>query len=711
MASPHIGRAKNPKPDSLAIAALNLACSGLPVFPCKLDKTPYTTRGFKDATSDANQVSDFWERWPGASIGLPTGATSGRIVIDIDPRHGGDKSIEELQTRYGPLPLTLESKTGGGGRHLFFQCRGLDIRNSAGVLGDGLDVRGNGGYVVLPPSPHESGNPYEWLNGSNQPVLDMPEWLEKLLLKPQRRKPSVNGNGEKIPEGGRNQYLTSLAGTLRRKGATQETIEAALLAENARCDPPLPEKEVGIIAKSVAGYKPAMPTEVPGRIAVTETSNAERLGAKFRDDLRYCSDRGVWCVWNGHCWGVDDVGGVMRRMHEVARDIYFEAASEPDEHLRKALAGWAKQSESRRTQENSAAIARFFEGIEIRKFSSVFDTHPLLLNVENGTVDLRTGELHPHTREDFLTKMVPIAYDPHADCPEFFRFLNKTLPAAGLVGYLSRFAGYCLTGLTSEQTWFLFYGLTESGKSTLINVLHGLLGPYALALPENYFLVTKNTSDFATANLAGVRLATCVETNEGKRLDVAKIKSLTGEDMISARVLYQNFFQLRPQAKLVLATNHRPRVPDTDESIWRRLKVVPFNITVPKSEQIPDLAKKLLKDEAAGILRWAVLGCQAWLTNGLGEPDAVRSAVSEYRTDEDVIKNFLDECCVVDAESDSVRTLRKEVFEKYREWCKTNALHPMSGKKFATELKRLGIRGDAGDRYWLGVCIGQDALR
>jgi len=270
-----------------------------------------------------------------------------------------------------------------------------------------------------------------------------------------------------------------------------------------------------------------------GRIPVTEKSNAERLIRKYGDEIRYCLDREVWCVWDGSVWVVDDVCGVMRRMYRIGEGLYFEAAG-AEKHLKEPLWKWAKQSESRRTQENSVANARWLPGIDVRKFSDVFDHHPLLLNVKNGTIDLQTGELLPHKREDYLTKMVPIEYDEKAECPKFSRFLSETLQEAELVGYLSRFAGYCLTGLTSEQSWFMFYGVTASGKSTLINVLRGLLGPYALALPENYFLVTKNTSDFATANLAGVRLATCAETNEGKRLDVGKIKMLTGEDVIAA---------------------------------------------------------------------------------------------------------------------------------------------------------------------------------
>lgn len=438
-----------------------------------------------------------------------------------------------------------------------------------------------------------------------------------------------------------------------------------------------------------------------GRIPVTETSNAERLVKKYRDEIRFCSDRKVWCAWDGSIWAVDDIGSIMRRIYEVSNGIYFEAAG-AEKYLREPLWKWAKQSESRRTQENSIANARWIDGIEIRKFSNVFDTHPLLLNVKNGTIDLRTGELHPHRREDFLTKMVPIQYDEKAACQKFSRFLNDTLPGDGLVGYLSRFAGYCLTGHTSEQSWFMFYGVTASGKSTLINVLRGLLGPYALALPENYFLITKNTSDYATANLDGVRLATCVETNEGRRLDVAKLKSLTGEDKISAALKYENLFEFQPQAKLVLATNHRPHVPATDDSIWRRVKVVPFNITVPEEKRIAGLANQLLEEEGPGILRWAVLGCQSWLVNRLDEPEVVKSAVNEYRTDEDFVKNFLDERCL---REDSARVARKELFAAYTQWSKENALRQMTSTKFASELKRLGIEGDDGKRFWYGVRI------
>jgi putative DNA primase/helicase len=323
--------------------------------------------------------------------------------------------------------------------------------------------------------------------------------------------------------------------------------------------------------------------------------------------------------------------------------------------------------------------------------------------VKNGTIDLRTGELLPHRCEDFLTKIVPIEYDANAGCPSFQRFLNETFPGEGLVGYLSRFAGYCLTGMTSEQSWWMFHGVTASGKSTLLNVLRGLLGPYALSLPENYFLVTKNSSDFATANLAGVRLATCSETNEGRRLDVARIKNLTGEEMISAALKYENFFNFKPECKLILATNHAPRVPDTDESVWRRVKVVPFEVTVPQEKRNANLSDQLLEKEGPGILRLAVLGCQSWLvTKRLDEPAVVRAAVNKYRCEEDVVRNFLDECFVRENDT-SAKVSRKRLWGEYLHWAEQNGLRRMTSTRLSRELHRLGFEEDAGRRFWLGI--------
>jgi len=461
---------------------------------------------------------------------------------------------------------------------------------------------------------------------------------------------------------------------------------------------------------------PTVPqSEVPGRMPITETSNADRFFSKHREDFRYCRDREVWVSWNGQFWDVKDKSAAIRRMQEIARGIYFEAAREVFEDRRRELAQWAVQSESRRTLENSVAVAQNYLGIQVPKFSDVFDTHPLLFNVKNGTVDLKTGKLRPHRREDFLTKIVPIDYDPDATCEKFTKFLTETFDEnANLIGYMQRCAGYFLTGLTTEQCWWIFYGPTASGKSTLIKILHSLLGPYAFALKEGYFLLTDSTSDFTKANLAGVRLATCVETNEGKRLDVAKIKELTGEDVVSGEFKYQNLFEFEPQSKLLLATNHEPHVPAGDDATWRRLKEMPFKKTVPEGKRTPGLAKQLFEEEGPGILYWAVLGCLAWQSNvaRLDEPDEVKEAVAQYRNREDEIKDFLHEFCVKDPDKN---VTRRELYDQYTAWRKqTNQRFVLKPVTFGREISRIGIKGDDGTpRKWLGIrlrLLGDDSV-
>ncbi len=294
-----------------------------------------------------------------------------------------------------------------------------------------------------------------------------------------------------------------------------------------------------------------------------------------------------------------------------------------------------------------------------------------------------------------------IDYDPEATCPQFDRFLMETFSGSvRLIDYVKRLVGYFLSGFTTEQKWWLFYGPTASGKSSFIKILHGLLGPYALALPENYFLISKNTTDFVTANLQGIRLATCVETNEGKRLDVARIKAVAGEDEISAALKYQNYFQFRPECKLVLATNYPPHVPAGDDALWRRLKVLPFNATVPEEKRIPGLAEKLLKEESAGILNWALAGFCNWQRDGLQEPREISAAVADYRTSEDVVGNFLAECYDRLPEA---RSPAKECFANFRSWCEENSVKPFSKTKFTRELHRLGIGLDDGRRFYLSI--------
>jgi hypothetical protein len=234
--------------------ALAYARRGLPVFPVR-GKLPLTEHGHKEATTDAAKIRGWWSHSPHANVAVPTGAPSRLMVVDVDPRHGGDESLAALQATHGSLPETLEARTGGGGRHLFFALSdGQSVRNSSGKLGPGLDVRGDGGYVVVPPSIHpDTKQSYQWANRVKP--ASVPSWLMQALSAPTPESDSTHDAS--ISEGQRNDALTRIAGAMRRKGCTQETIEAALLTENGRrCNPPLPEREVLTIVRSVSRYSP-----------------------------------------------------------------------------------------------------------------------------------------------------------------------------------------------------------------------------------------------------------------------------------------------------------------------------------------------------------------------------------------------------------------------------------------------------------------------
>ncbi len=268
----------------LLSAALAYASMGMPVFPCApCRKTPIPDRGFLDATTDEEQIRSWWRANPRANVAVPTGQTSGLIVIDIDPRNGSEIGFDVLQTEHGPLGETAESQTGGGGRHLFYRHPGGVIPCTQSELGAGIDVKGDGGYVVLPPSAHPDGGSYTWELSSDiaeVPPAECPAWLLALL----RREDDVStggfaldlADGNAIPEGLRNKALASLAGGMRRMGMGREEILAALEATNqARCKPPIPDQEVERIAESIARYEPDAIS-----VALVEDHYEQMYGAK-----------------------------------------------------------------------------------------------------------------------------------------------------------------------------------------------------------------------------------------------------------------------------------------------------------------------------------------------------------------------------------------------------------------------------------------------
>jgi putative DNA primase/helicase len=646
---------------------------------------------------------------------------SGLVVLDIDAKSNGEESLFALEAEHGQLPSTLTALTGGGGRHLLFAHPGGELRNSAGTLGPGLDIRGDGGYIVAPPSRHASGASYVWQEGRSPADLslaELPSWLLHQLTDPRVSKQGAARSGGVclaeglIVEGQRNSALASIAGRLRREGRSGEEIYLALLEVNElRVVPPLPESEVAAIAASISRYEPA-PAE-PGwrRFKWTEYGNAERLVERHGADLRHSAGLG-WLVWDGQRWQRDSDGAAVRRMKDTVRAMWHELPEIEDGNQQKSFFGFIRSSENEKRLSASLRLAESEAAIVCAP--EALDADPFLLTVANGTLDLRTGRLLPHQREDLITKASPTLFLPDARSDLFEEFLRTVTGGdEELIRFLQRAAGYSLTGDTGEEKLFFAHGPAATGKSSFLEALKGVLGDYATTTDFETLLRRKGDRGIPNdiARLAGTRLVLSIEVEDGKQLASGLVKTLTGGDTIVARYLRKEFFEFKPQFKLWLAANDRPRVHASDTGIWRRIVQMPFTEAIPEEKRDPTVKHRLRNDPEVqqAILAWAVEGCIAWQHDGLQIPERVRDYTEEYRQENDPLADFFDEYCLFEPDA---RVSRKRLRSVYGYWAHRLFQKPWSAKAFADELKRRGVTDGGklnGDRAWGGIRLTEEA--
>ncbi|MFC1902602.1 phage/plasmid primase, P4 family [Chloroflexota bacterium] len=692
-------------------AALSYIKQGFKVFPVKPDKKPLTPHGLKDATQTESRAREYWTRWPDAGIAL---VTDGLLVLDFDAKNDGLKSKAAIEARYGSLPRTRKHRTGGGGEHWIYRNPNhANVRNTVSFAGcPGVDLRANGGYIVVPPSLHKSGRRYEVLDDNE--IAPAPDWLMNLATKKRTKARQTLSHSELIPEGERNSRLTSIAGSMRRQGMSQESIEAALQDVNKRqCSPPLPDDEVTRIAQSVTRYAPELSlkrsVKVKGKESfnLTDLGNAERLVSRYGDILRYCYERKRWLVWSGKVWEWDAGNRVAALAKLAVRNIYYEAGDEPDEKRRKDIASHAAKSESDPRLTGMINLAQSEPGIPI-KLTDI-DTNHWLFNCLNGTIDLRSGKLLPHRKEDLITVLVPIEYYPDAKCPLWMQFLDRVTGSnTELISYLKRAVGYSLTGDTRSQTMFFLYGLGSNGKSTFITTIRKLTGGYGTKANTSLFMTKDKNSGGPSedlANLQGKRFVMASEIEDGRRLAVVLIKEMTGGEAIRADRKYEHEIEFQPVHKIWLVGNHKPVITDTTLSIWRRVKLIPFTVTIPNKEMDPDLPAKL-ESELSGILTWAVRGCLEWQKYGLQEPKAVTNATSDYRHEQDILGDFIDDCCLL---LPTAAVPKYGLKEAYETWCNSTGSQPASQKIFRARLIERGITEgkSGGTRYWKGIALSE----
>jgi putative DNA primase/helicase len=666
--------------------------------PNLLELRPYLTR------KATKEELDAW-RWSG--VGIVTGPVSGVLVLDVD----GPEGEEELR-KHGH-PVTPMVRTASGGLHLYFRHPEHHVRTGIRVA-SGVDVKASGGYVVAPPSVGPNGKPYEWIISPEEAELaEPPRWLMDLLERKRAKGPTAPV-GERIPPGKRNDALTSLAGSMRRRGMGEAEILAALLVTNEqRCESPLEDEEVEKIAASVARYEPADNVvhisvnghgraQPPQGYNLTDLGNSERFVARYGEGVRYCHPWGKWLLYDGTRWRVDDAGRAHRLAKETVRLIYREASEEEDEDRRKALAKHARASESERRIRAILELAKS----EVAVSPDELDADPWLLNVLNGTIDLRTGKLREHRKEDLITKLAPVEYHPDATAPAWEAFLERVLPSADLRGFVQRAAGYSATGDTSEQCMFIHHGPGANGKSTFQETLSTALGDYAMRTPTETLLVKRSGAvPNDVARLKGARFVTASETEEGRRLAEGLVKDLTGQDTISARFMRAEWFDFKPTHALHLSTNHKPEIRGTDAAIWRRIRLVPWGVTIPSPEQDRKLAEKL-RDELPAVLAWIVRGCLAWQREGLQAPEEVRQATKAYRAEMDVLAAFLADCCVRNEDEEA---FAGELWGAWKRWCEETGEQAGSQKRFGGRLAERGFLNHrdsrTGRKVWSGLSL------
>jgi len=441
-----------------------------------------------------------------------------------------------------------------------------------------------------------------------------------------------------------------------------------------------------------------------GLIQFTDSTNAMRLINEHGRDIRYNAAWKKWLVWNGQHWEMDE-GSVLvhEKGLEMVRNIYDDLLKTADYRERIDIEKAAILSESVRRRKAFVEAATWVKALNVK--TDKLDPNPWLLNVRNGTIDILSGEFREHRQEDMITKIANVDYDPNADCPMWKQFVREIMDyKADIIRFVQTAAGWSLSGDISEQTMFILYGTGANGKSTFLNTIMHLLGDYAIATPTETFM-KKQGDNYSNdvARLRGTRFVTTTEVEQGRRLSEPLIKKITGNDEMTARFLYGEFFNFAPTFKIFMATNHKPVIKGTDYGIWRRIKLIPFNTRIPEEKQDKHLELKL-REEASGILNWLLEGAAIWKQERLKTPKAVLYATDEYRGEMDVIGNFIREKCVQDKE---LTIAIKKLYKAYSDWCEENNEHPVSERFFTLRLKEMGFQQgrNSTERFWTGISI------
>lgn len=714
--------------------ALAYAAIGWRIFPVSKKKKPLTSNGFKDASIDEQKIRAWWTKHPDAGIGVATGQVSGVVVLDIDSHKvGAEKALNEILRLKGDFDRTVVAETGGGGTHFYFVHPGKDVRvpTAKELMGFvGVDVRGDGGYAVLPPSGHESGNFYKWEEGKS-PFESRPGICPPFMYEKRQRDAAFKFTGP-ITEGQRNAELTNVAGLMRRLGMEYESINFILQEQNRnRCVPPLSEAEVETIAEHIVKYPPypnrdGGETESAGlehllRFEHTDTGFGLMLSSALLGQIKFNHTSGKWYIWRDHYWQIDDTEEITIKAIDTTMMYRKATALITDEDQLESASKFATIIQSRNKLEAGLLIARAQPSVATKYSDWNLNSHKIA--ALNGVIDLRTGDMTPGDPMDFISAHMNTEYQPGAKCPLFMKFMEDVFNGdKEVIDFVHRAAGYSLTGDISEQCMFMLVGNGSNGKSTLLGILGDVAGQYAMSMPfttfERSHQAGQQTNDLAALS-NGKRMVFASEPNEGVTINESRIKSLTGGDKISARFLHQEFFEFDFTGKIWLSVNHPPRVLDDSDGFWRRVRRVDFPIKFVAADDYtgdvgqrvkdPDLREKL-KAEYPGILNWLVEGAIAWYRRGIKIPESVQQATQDYRDDSDPLHAFFSELCILSPDQEVVAD---DLYKTYMTFCERRQMKHfeiMSSTKFHNRLGRQFTKDEVkGKRVYIGIGLNPNA--
>lgn len=422
---------------------------------------------------------------------------------------------------------------------------------------------------------------------------------------------------------------------------------------------PLSPDDAATRAREIAGEPPLL----------SDDALALEFSQRFEGDLLYVPVLGRWFRWDGCRWAQDDVLAVFDLVRSICRGHSLDASGGRAERLGSAATVAAVERLARSDPRHARRI-------------EVFDADPWALNTPAGVVDLRTGTMRPHCRDDLHTKVTGVA--PGGTCRRWVRFLLEiTYGNRRMVRYLQRFIGYTLTGITREHAFAFLRGPGGNGKSVLLATVAAVLGDYAKTAMAEVIMATRNEPhSTSTAALRGARMILVTETEEGRPWAEARLKALVAGDTISARAVGKDPFEFQPVGKWWIAGNHSPVLRNPDPAMRRRLHLVPLTYVPPNPD--PDLAERL-REELGGILAWAIQGCLMWQKEGLNPPPMVADAVAEYFADQDSIAAWLAERCERIPHSTAKSS---HLFADWALWAKGRGEEPGNEKRFSEALQR-----------------------